>query len=561
MSEKISQEEQMLVSAKEMGTFATIKTYIKLSGPGWLQSALTLGGGSLASALFLGVVAGTQFLWVQLFAMIMGVIMLSAISYVTLSTGKSPYKLILKEVNPVLAIGWLIASLLANMIWVMPQYSLAYSAITQNLAPNLFENPDASINKWIISLLILAFCSTLVMNYGKGGKGQKLFDHATKIVVAIIVFSFMAVSFKLVFIDKQVNFGRILSGFIPSFSDFSSPIDTYDKIISQLPDAASQAFWKSEIVGLQQTVLIAAAAFAVGVNMTFMMPFSILSRGWNKNFRNLAIFDLSTGMVIPFVIATSCVVIASAAAFHGKAVEGLLEKKGNQVVISQTAPAKAKKSVEKMLAKRQEKSTAPIASQELELAGMLVKRDLGSFTIALEAVVGKKMANVIFGLGVIAMGVSSITMMMLISGFCVCELGGFEHGGKAHKWGALLSSTGVLWHLVWAKSSAFLAVITGTIGFIFLPVAYIAFVLMFNSKRVMGEHMPQGNKRTIWNTLMFIAAGFTTWASFGNAWGKAYTTSAGTAVPVGKIFIITFVVLALLGQVYMKIKHSKEKAA
>lgn len=62
-------------------------TYIRLSGPGWLQSAITLGGGSLAGALFLGVIAGTSFLWLQLVAIVLGVVMLSAISYVTLSTG------------------------------------------------------------------------------------------------------------------------------------------------------------------------------------------------------------------------------------------------------------------------------------------------------------------------------------------------------------------------------------------------------------------------------------------------------------------------------------------
>ena len=72
--------------------------------------------------------------------------------------------------------------------------------------------------------------------------------------------------------------------------------------------------------------------------------------------------------------------------------------------------------------------------------------------------------------------------------------------------------------------------------------------------------MPKGNKRVIWNVLMITSAGFTTWASFGSAWGKAYTTAGGTAVPVGKIFIITFAVLAILGQLYMINKHKKEAA-
>ncbi|MGC8846144.1 MAG: hypothetical protein ACP5QY_09875, partial [Candidatus Hydrogenedens sp.] len=60
-------------------------------------------------------------------------------------------------------------------------------------------------------------------------------------------------------------------------------------------------------------VMISAAATAVGINMTFMLPYSMLRKGWDREFRGLAIFDLSTGLFFPFILATSCVVIASAA--------------------------------------------------------------------------------------------------------------------------------------------------------------------------------------------------------------------------------------------------------
>ena len=70
---------------------ATFGAYLRLSGPGWLQSAITLGGGSLGSALYLGMLGGTGLLWVQLVAILIGVVMLSAISYVTLTSGERPY--------------------------------------------------------------------------------------------------------------------------------------------------------------------------------------------------------------------------------------------------------------------------------------------------------------------------------------------------------------------------------------------------------------------------------------------------------------------------------------
>ena len=50
---EIDRERQLLLDAKQKGSWATFKSYIKLSGPGWLQSGITLGGGSLSSSLYL----------------------------------------------------------------------------------------------------------------------------------------------------------------------------------------------------------------------------------------------------------------------------------------------------------------------------------------------------------------------------------------------------------------------------------------------------------------------------------------------------------------------------
>ncbi len=59
----VDADRQLILSARENGKGATLGAYMKLSGPGWLQSAITLGGGSLAGSLYLGVIAGYQLLW------------------------------------------------------------------------------------------------------------------------------------------------------------------------------------------------------------------------------------------------------------------------------------------------------------------------------------------------------------------------------------------------------------------------------------------------------------------------------------------------------------------
>ena len=102
MNPGIGKDRQLILEAKKKGIWSTVKTYIGLSGPGWLQSGITLGGGSLASSLYLGVLVGFSFMWLQPLAMILGIIMLSAISYVTLSTGQRPLRGINEHVSPVL---------------------------------------------------------------------------------------------------------------------------------------------------------------------------------------------------------------------------------------------------------------------------------------------------------------------------------------------------------------------------------------------------------------------------------------------------------------------------
>ncbi len=114
---RIEKDRQMILDAEKQGTGALCKVFLKLSGPGWLQSAITIGGGSLSNSLYLGVLVGFGCMWVQPLAMILGVVMLGAIAYVTLSSEEPPLRAINKHVSPILGWGWLIGSMMANVVW------------------------------------------------------------------------------------------------------------------------------------------------------------------------------------------------------------------------------------------------------------------------------------------------------------------------------------------------------------------------------------------------------------------------------------------------------------
>ncbi|MEM7235392.1 MAG: hypothetical protein AAF517_24685, partial [Planctomycetota bacterium] len=321
---KLEADRQLLADAQAKGGLATLGAYLKLSGPGWLQSALTLGGGSLSSSLYLGVLAGFSLLWLQPLAMILGIVMLSAIGYVTMSTGERPFQAINKHVNPVLGWGWALASLLANMVWALPQYSLATGVVQQNLGANV-EFLQGESGKTTIVSVILLISVVITWSYGGKGWGVKIYEMFLKLVVALIVACFIGVVYKLsVAEDGSLDWGQVWGGFVPNFGAIFTPQEAFDPALAQVGEGFKQ-YWHDTIVRDQVDVVISAAATAVGINMTFLFPYSILSRGWGKEFRGLSKFDLSTGMLIPFLIATSCVVLASASQFHGKPAPGLLD--------------------------------------------------------------------------------------------------------------------------------------------------------------------------------------------------------------------------------------------
>jgi Mn2+/Fe2+ NRAMP family transporter len=545
MKEHSRDSASYLESAQRQGGWAKVRAYTRLSGPGWLQSATTLGGGSLASALFLGVVGGYAVLWVQAGAIILGVIMLAAIGYVTLSTGESPFEAMRTRINPVLAWGWILAALAANMVFVLPQYSLAFGALTENIFPGLGAYGDSFGFKMVVSLIILAVVTFVTFLYGSGGLGIRIYETIVKVVVGMIVVTFILVVIKLAAGESGLPLGRIFAGFIPDPGMIFSPSEAYQQVLGTIENETAREFWSGEALAKQRIVLVAAASAAVGINMTFMLPYSMRARGWGKSHRGLAVFDLATGMVIPFILATSCIVIASGYLFHGKPYEGVLEQDNGQLVVTADPVYAAQASeIENMLTERSagELATAPVEAGELQLAAMLLNRSNRQFASSLEALVGPNVAHLIFGIGVLGMALSTISVCMLISGFVVCEILKYPLGGIQFKLGALLASTGVLWPVLWTGSSkAYLAVPAFVFGYTLVPVAFLA-----------------GRKRITWNVLMGITLAVTGTASIATAWGKTLAI-AGTTLPIGKIFIIGYSIAIVIGHYYLKNKLTNEE--
>ncbi|WOO41357.1 divalent metal cation transporter [Rubellicoccus peritrichatus] len=544
---QLEHDRSILRAGEAKGGLARIGAYVRLSGPGWLQSAITLGGGSLSTSLFLGVLGGVSLLWIQPLAMALGIIMLCAISYVTLSTGQKPFQLVKAHFNPVIAWAWIIATLLANVIWALPTFSLGASAVSQNLLSGTSEGMIA------IGMLLLAVA--IIWFYDTGNRGIKIFENLLKLIVALIVLSFVGVVFKMSSTEGGLDWAAIIRGFIPNVSQLTTPAEAFQRHLAELSGNA-RTFWEAEIVTQQRGVIFSGVTYAVGINMTFLLPCSQLAKGWDKDFRKLAVFDLSTSLLIPFTIATSCIVIAASNQFHAIQEKGLITaidpSNGSIVLTDADTPNTALSSAyQRLLNSRLSNQGITLADfspnelatmqaemplPEKQMAAMLVKRGALSLSRSLEPLMGRAFANYIFGFGVFAMTLSTIIVLMLINGFVACEMLGLPSTGPWHRLGCMLPGLGVLGPFIWQKASFWVVIPTATIGLVALPLAYLSFFALFNNRKLLGESFITGGKRIACNTLMLCAIAFVT---FGCVWA----TYAKTGI-LGLLGILIFLILA-----------------
>lgn len=526
--------DEVLEEAENKGGPAKLLTYARLSGPGWVQAAVTLGGGSLVGALYLGVIGGYQFMWLQPLAMLCGVIMLAAISYVTLSSDERPFVSVKKNISPTLAWGWLIATVVANVVFCSAQFALGTGAAQNNLGIlTEVEKP------YLITAVFSLGSLSLLWLSRQGGPASKVIDYVLKALVAVVVLAFMGVV--VVLASKgAIEWGALFKGFIPDFGALFKPTSTYSAAIAATGESAD--FWTTYIANNQRNVIIGAFGSAVGINMTFLLPYSLKAKGWGKKHRTLSRYDLVLGLFIPFILATSFLVIATSSQFHARA-DGVYSQpeylKVLDTRIASTHEGYASLTDE---AKNTLREALPQADKDMSV--MLAKRNAKDLASSLEPFLGKN-AQLIFGIGVLAMAVSTMIVHMMMNGYAISEAFGKPGAKGIFMIGACMPAiTGFLSPILWSgQTKTALVVPAAVIATTLLPIAYVVFILLMNSKKTLGAELPK--KRTLINILMLLAAGV---ASFASVWSLVGKASAGGSTGVqGIVGLIVLPLLLLIG--------------
>lgn len=415
--------------------------YIRLSGPGYMQSAMTLGGGSIASCMVFGSLMGYELLWVQPLAMLLGCVVLAAVAKQVTHTGERPYQAIWDRLHPSLAILWGVAALTSTIIWHFPQYTLTANGIVslaEGVGLDLGAAPGRPVRNGLIHLLIggglLGAAVLVVRMYYAGARGVRHFEFATKLLVWTIVAAFAVVA-----IGTGIDLRRFLLGI------------TGISFVQNLLDGGIDSRAVVPIVG--------GMAAALGINMVFLYPYSLLNKRWGKPYTGLAYFDLVAGMALPFFLATAFMVLA---------------------VANTIGPA--------------EGETGEVTRNIMDIVPVLgpaFGQVLGN------PAAGDAAALWLIGLGMIAVGFTSIIMHMLACGFIGCEVFGYAHESRARFWFSLAPVIGVygvtLQGLPWQA-----AITASSLNAPLLPVTVACFLVLLNLKSFMGDARPEGFRRALW---------------------------------------------------------------
>ncbi len=294
-----SADTELLQALSAKAWYRRIPGYIKLSGPGWLQGAMTLGGGSAVTSLTIGASFGYELLWVQPLAMLIGCIMLFALSHQTLHTQIKPFTAMKQHVSVYLAWGWAIAAFASSIIWGFAHYPLSAGMMEEivSVSTGFSVSESSAIGRDIyllfLAILVWAGCAFTAWRYGNHGRAVRIFENGIKLLSAMIIIAFAWVVISAS-VNGKIDWGAVLAGYVPS----------------SLPDDSAGV-----------TLIMAALGSAVGINMTFIYGYTLLHKKWNKNHAELSRYDIGLGLVLPYFLVTSLISIAAAGAFYGSEMD------------------------------------------------------------------------------------------------------------------------------------------------------------------------------------------------------------------------------------------------
>ncbi len=552
---KSAKEINLLEKANVSGGIKKFLIFTKISGPGiWLTLA-ALSAGSLVGSIGLGQRLGTEGLWVQAWAMLLGMFSLWAISHIALHTQQSLFSLLKNEWNP--SLGWWLAgsAMITNFAWCMPQFRFGAEVTGSVLIPFL-DNKGGKVG---VAFLMLTLSVFLSFWYERSGFQSKLFQWVLRSILWVLA-TCLFVSIFLTLPNSGILSMDVLSGFLPRMSHLTDVSSSYDFLLSEVGDFRN--FWEEKLLAKQKELSLVTFSSTLGVNLLFALPLLLLGRGWRREHNGFAKFNLFSGLFIPFLLCSSCLTILSTIA-HQELVQNSSD------IISDYDPFFVENTsgpVHDLLAERimseigeqeflslppfqQEEKIESLSAHEKALARSVLHTDTKQW-IHLLSQKENLFLPYLLGVSVLLISFSTILILMVLNGHLVCEVLGKPHKGAPFQSGSLLLALSSVGPFILSDQDNWVADPSYFLSLAILPYALLSFLIMLNSKELLGRQCPKGWNGALINTGVFVAFLCLGMSSFYLVW-----THNWGHVPIGQILIIILGVVLLIG--YFSLKNSK----
>lgn len=551
MSESFK-EATILEKANAQGGINKVLIFSKISGPGiWLTLA-ALSAGSLIGSLGLGQWLGTEALWVQASAMLLGMFSLWAISQISLNTQQSLFSLMKNEWNPSLAWWFAGSALVTNFAWCMPQFRFGAEITGSILFPPL-DNKGGKIG---VAFVLLCLSIFLSFWYERSGLHSKLFQWILRLILLSLI-GCLGVSVYVVIPGSGLSFSSIFSGFLPDLNNLTNTSPRFEALLSQTGEFRS--FWEETLVSRQKELILITFSSTLGVNLLFSLPLLLLGRGWRRDHNQFAKFNLFIGLFIPFILCSSCLTILSAVA-HQKMIHSLSEEVSVNTKYSESETIRnllkeriifeiGEEQFQTLPPFQQDEKIESLSKPNYILAHLVSQSDIKKWIHYLSDS-GKEPVKYLLGIVVLLISFSTIVILMVLNGHLICEILGKPHKGAPFQTGSLLLAVSSIGPFVWSDQDAWVADPSYFLSLAIIPYILLSFLLMLNSKELLGRQYPQGIKGFSLNLgvcLSFLLLGS---CSFYLVWNHTLGS-----FPIGQALVTLIGILVLIG--YFSLKNKK----
>lgn len=282
-ADELDRDLAQLEAARYAPVWRKLGVYAKLGGPGFMAAALTLGAGTMTSAMLSGAQFGYKTLWITWVAIAAGLFMMTGMARIT---ARGNFRLIQKQSE---YHGWFIARVLTAFLGltiVAITFNFGQVALGTHLMESLAETAGFSFKQEINWVLYGLLTGWIALAYGRGGKGAAFVETFMKVCLLL-----MLVCFALCLFVVGIDWGAAAKGFfIPWLPSGRMGIDLF----------------------------IASTAAAVGVMDWVFFHYAGLAKGWGPRHEKLARMDIFAGLAAPMILVIVIITSVFAGTLHAE---------------------------------------------------------------------------------------------------------------------------------------------------------------------------------------------------------------------------------------------------